>query len=108
MENRGTPKIDLGHQILLKKKPLSDHFGLPQFYRRSIWSRSVFHITWVSQFCSVVGLDDIDGAHAGSDFIGLVMYVLVKGCNFIGCHPMPIYRGGPVQDWNPQVGGVNW
>ena len=52
----------------------------------------------MSQFCSVVGLDDIDGAHAGSDFIGLVMYVLVKDSNFIGGHPMPfpIYRGGPL------------
>ena len=99
MENRGTPKTDLGHQILLKKK---NHYQTilvcPNFIGGQFGVDVVFHITWVPQFCSVAGLDDIDGAHAGSDFIGLVMYVLVKDSNFIGGHPMPfpIYRGGPL------------
>jgi hypothetical protein len=30
------------------------------------------------QFCSVVGLDDIDGLLAGCDFIGLIMYMFVR------------------------------
>ena len=78
MENRGTPNIDLGHQILRKKQPFSDHFGWPQFYRGQFGVSTVFYMTWVSQFCSVVGLDDIGGVLAGSDFIGLIMYVLVR------------------------------
>ena len=36
------------------------------------------HLTWVFQFCSVVGLDDIDGLLAGCDFIGPIMYVSVR------------------------------
>jgi len=39
---------------------------------------TVFHMTWVSQFCSVVGLDDIDGLLAGSEFIGLIVYVFAR------------------------------
>jgi hypothetical protein len=35
-------------------------------------------MSWVSQYCSVVGLDDIDGLLAGCDFIGLIMYVSVR------------------------------
>ena len=41
-------------------------------------------MTWVSQFCSVVGLDDIDGLLAGCDCIGLIMYVSVRVSIFIG------------------------
>ena len=41
-------------------------------------------VTWVSQFCSVVGLDDIDGLLAGCDCIGLIMYVSVRVSIFIG------------------------
>ena len=41
-------------------------------------ARTGFHITWVSQFCSVVGLDYIDGLLAGCDFIGLIMYVFAR------------------------------
>ena len=36
------------------------------------------HLAWVSQLCSVVGLDDIDGLLTGCDFIGLIMYVSVR------------------------------
>ena len=36
------------------------------------------HLTWVSQFCSVVGLDDMDGLLAGCDFTGLMLYVSVR------------------------------
>ena len=36
------------------------------------------HLTWVFQFCSGVGLDDIDGLLAGCDFIGPIMYVSVR------------------------------
>ena len=36
-------------------------------------------MTWASQFCSVVGLDDIDRLLAGSDFSGgLYMYVFAR------------------------------
>ena len=38
----------------------------------------------MSQFCSVVGLDDIDGLLAGCDCIGLIMYVSVRVLIFIG------------------------
>jgi len=41
-------------------------------------ARTGFHITWVSQFYSVVGLDYIDGLLAGCDFIGLIMYVFAR------------------------------
>ena len=35
-------------------------------------------MTWVSQLCSVVGLEYTDGLLAGFDFLGLIMYVFAR------------------------------
>ena len=49
-------------------------------------ARRGFHVTWVSQFCSVVGLDDVDALLAGYDFIGLIMYVFATEFDCIYGH----------------------
>ena len=46
--------------------------------RSKLEARRGFHMTWVAQFCSVVGLDDVDGLLAGCDFIGPIVYVFAK------------------------------
>jgi hypothetical protein len=59
---------------------------VPILYSRGRFVAStVFNMTWVSQFCSVVGLDDVDGLLAGFDFIGLCVCVC-QGFNFIDTH----------------------
>ena len=60
---------------------------------------TVSHMTWVFQFCSVVGLDDIDGLLAcqGSN---------VRMGAILG-HFKKLYTGSPIK-LEPPGWGVNW
>ena len=73
-------------------------------------------MTWVSQFCCVVGLDDVDGLLASCDFIGLIMCVFAKDLilymategRFQRIHWIPEKEKQKKKTWNSQVNGVNW
>ena len=65
-------------------------------------------VTWVSQFCSVVGLDDIDGLLAGCDFIRLIMYVSVRVSILWMATEGHFQRIQMGPHWNTQVKWVYW
>ena len=78
-ENRGPPKFDLGHQILITKTTYDQAIlDGPNFIEANLELIPCTSLTWALQFCSVFGFDDIDGLLAGCNFIGLIMYVSVK------------------------------
>ena len=66
------------YQILIKKTTYDQAIlDGPNFIEVHLELIPCTRLTWVLQFCSVFGFDDIDGLLAGCDFIGLIMYVHV-------------------------------